>query len=133
MWNAVQCLLHQTNSPFSDWECFLSSAPSYNRTLINTVTGENTFDRFFCFKRSEQLIRPSRSAPWFKADTPAYLRAKHKAPVMPKQIFEVISPHLVRVSFGDVRVDTVPTSDLFRRPPDVDNKGTISQPDDICM
>ena len=47
---------------------------------------------------------------------------------MPVQISEVISPHLARVSFGDGRADTVSTSDLSRRPPDIDNEGTTSQP-----
>ena len=48
---------------------------------------------------------------------------------MPVQIAEVISPHLARVSFGDLRADTVSTSDLSRRPPDIDNEGTTSQPE----
>ena len=82
------------------------------------------------------LTRPSRSAPPLEADTPAYLRklvrAKDQAPVVPVQISGVIYPHLARVSFGDGRVDTVFTSDLSRRPPDVDNEGTISQPGDQC-
>ena len=47
---------------------------------------------------------------------------------MPEQIFEVIAPHLARVSFGDERDDTVSTSDFSRRPPDIDNEGTTSQP-----
>ena len=77
-------------------------------------------------------MRPSSSAPWLRADAPAYLRklvsAKDQAPVVPVQISEVISPHLARVSFGDGRADTVSTSDLSRRPLDIDNEGTTSQP-----
>ena len=61
---------------------------------INTVTEESPHDRFFCFKRDESLIRPSSSAPWLRADTPAYLRkfvrAKDQAPVVPVQISQVI-------------------------------------------
>ena len=49
---------------------------------------------------------------------------------MPVQISEVISPHLARVSFGDGRADTVSTCDISRRPPDIDNEGTTSQPGD---
>ena len=128
---AVQCLLHSTYRPPSDWECVLQSALSSSRTLIITATKESPHDRFVCFKRGELLIRPFSSAPWLRADTPAYLRkfveAKDQAPVVPVQISEVISLHLVRVSFGDGRVDTVSPSDLSRRPPDVDNEETISQ------
>ena len=51
---------------------------------------------------------------------------------MPAQISEVISPNVARVSFGDGRVDTVSTSDLPRRPPDVDNEGLILQSGDNC-
>ena len=47
---------------------------------------------------------------------------------MPVQISEGVSPHLARVSFGDGRDDTVSLSDLSRRPPDIDNEGTTSQP-----
>ena len=132
MWKAVQCLLHSTNRPQTDWESVLPSALSSIRTLINTVTKESPHDRFFCLKRGEPLIRPSSSAPWLRADAPAYLRkfvrAKDQAPVVPVQISEIISPHLARVSFGDGRADTVSTSDLSRRPPDIDNEGTTSQP-----
>ena len=131
MWKAVQCLQHSTNCPLSDWECVLPSAVSSILTLITTVTKESPHDRFFCFKRGEPLICPSSSAPWLRADTPAYLqkfvRAKDQAPVVPVQIFEVVSPHLARVSFLDGRVDTVSTSDFSRRP-DVDKEKTISQP-----
>ena len=98
MWKAVQCLLHFTNRPLTDWESVLPSALSSIRTLINTVTKESPHVRFFCFKRGEPLIRPSSSAPWLRADAPAYLwkfvRAKDQAPVVPVQISEVISPHL---------------------------------------
>ena len=132
VWKAVQCLLHSTNRPLSDWESVIPSALSSIRTLINTVTMENPHDRFFCFKRGEPLIRPSSSAPWLRIDTPAYLRkfvrAKDQAPVAPIQISEVISPHLAGVSFGVGRIDTVSTSDLSRRPLNIDNEETISQP-----
>ena len=47
---------------------------------------------------------------------------------MPVQISEVISPHLAQVSFGNGRAETVFTSHLSRRPPDIDNEGTTSQP-----
>ena len=131
---ANQCMLHFANRPLSDWECVLPSALSSIRTLISTITKESPHDRFFCFKRGELLIRHSKSAPWLKADSPAYLkkfiRAKDQAPVVPVQKSEVISSHLARVSFGDERVDTVSTSYLFQRPPDVDNEGRISQPGD---
>ena len=99
------------------------------RLLINTVTKQSSQDRFFCFKRGELLIRPSRSAPWLRANTPAYVwkivRAKYQAPVVPVQISEVIFPHLARVVFGDGRLDTVSTSDFSRRPSDVDNEETF--------
>ena len=131
VWKAVQCLLHSTNRPLTDWESVRPSALSSIRTLINTVTKESPHDRFFCFKRGEPLIRPSSSAPWLRADAPAYLRkfvrAKDQAPVVPVRISEVISPHLARVSFGDGRADTVSTSDLSRRLPDIDNEGMTSQ------
>ena len=114
VWKAVQCLLHSTNRPLTDWESVLPSALSSIRTVINTVTKDSPHDRFFCFKRGEPLIRPSSSAPWLRADAPAYLRkfvrAKDQALVVPVQISEVISPHLARVSFGDGRADTVSTS-----------------------
>ena len=123
VWKAVQCLLHTINRPLSDWECVLLSTLSSIWTLINTVTKESP---------SKPLIRPSSSAHWLRAYTPAYLRkfvrAKHQAPVVPVQISEVISPHFARVSFGDGRVDTVSTSDLSGWPPDVDYEETISQP-----
>ena len=59
-------------------------------------------------------------------------KGKDQGPVRPVQISEVISPHLVGDSLGDGRVDTVSTSDLSQRPPDVDNEGTISQPGCQC-
>ena len=131
-WKDVKCLLHSTERPLSDWECVLSSELSLIWTHTNTVTKESPHDRFFCFERGEPLIRPSSSTPWLRSDTPAYLqkfvRAKNQAPVEPVLISEVISPHLVRVSFCDGRVNTISTSDLSRRPPDVDNEETISQP-----
>ena len=135
-WKAIQCLLHTANRPLSDFQCVLPSSLSSIRTLINTVTKESPHDRVFCFKRGEPLIRPSRSAPRLKADNPAYLRdfvmAKDQAPVVSVQISEVIFPHLARVSFGNVRVDTDSTSDIPRRPPDVYNEERISQPGDQC-
>ena len=57
VWKAVQCLLHSTNRPLTDWESVLPSALSSIRTLIDTVTKESPHDRFFCFKRGEPLIR----------------------------------------------------------------------------
>ena len=62
VWKTVQCLLHSTNRPLTDWESVLPSAISSIRTLVNTVTKESPHDRFFCFKRGEPLIRPSSSS-----------------------------------------------------------------------
>ena len=58
------CGRQTTNRPLSDCECVLPSALSATRTLINTATMESPHDRFFCFKRREPLIRPSKSATW---------------------------------------------------------------------
>ena len=41
VWKAVQCLLHSTNRPLTDWESVLPSALLSIRTLINTVTKES--------------------------------------------------------------------------------------------
>ena len=131
VWKAVQCLLQSTNRPISVWKCVLLSALSSIWTLINTFTKASPHDRFLCFKRGEPLIRPSSSAPWLRVDTPAYfrkfVRAKDQAPVVPVHISEVVYSHLARVSFGDGRVDTVSTSELSRRPPDIENEETNSQ------
>ena len=133
VWNAVQCLLHSANRPLSDWKNVLPSTLSSIRTLINTVTKESPHGRFFCFKRGEPLIRPSTLAQG--RDTrfpPKFVRAKDQAPFVPLQISEKNLFHLAPVSFGDGRVDRVSTRDLSRRPPDVDNEGTTSQPGNQC-
>ena len=49
VWKAVQCLLHSTKHPLSDWECVLPSVLSSIRTLNNTVSKENPLERFFCW------------------------------------------------------------------------------------
>ena len=115
MWKAFQCLLHSANrlTPLSDWKT------SYHQRSCRSghssiPSPKSPHDRFFCFKRGEPLISHSKRAPLLKADTPAYLRK------------------LVRAKDQDGRVDTVSTSDLSRRPSDIDNEGTISQPDDQC-